>query len=329
MIIITCAPAAEQIAANEICLLDPGAKFFKRISQGVCLFEINNNVFFNNIQNQPPVFIRHIIPVNLCFEATSEADIARALLPLFELMDKSKPFSVQTRIFSKDSVSSPISINSRVSEVLLESGFALDIKNPVQIISIAVTSDMIYAGLSTPEINISKWSGGAPIYSKGDSFISRAEFKLLEALEVFDITLTPGRCALDLGAAPGGWSKVLVSGGLKVTAVDPAVLSLALEGKVTYVKSTAQQFFRQDQETKFDVITNDMKIDIDDTIDILFEAKKYLSDNGIVIATLKLPEKNQQKTASRAIRILSSEYSLTGARQLFHNRSEICVVLRL
>jgi 23S rRNA (cytidine2498-2'-O)-methyltransferase len=71
-----------------------------------------------------------------------------------------------------------------------------------------------------------------------------------------------------------------------------------------------------------------MKTDIDCAIDILFTAKKHLSPGAIVISTLKLPEKGWQKNAYRAIGILGAKFILAGARQLFHNRSEVCVVLR-
>lgn len=51
-----------------------------------------------------------------------------------------------------------------------------------------------------------------------------AEFKLLEALEVFGIVLPSHGVALDLAAAPGGWTRVLRRAGEYVTAIDPGEL---------------------------------------------------------------------------------------------------------
>lgn len=324
MIITTCAPSAEQIAANEVFLIDSGAKFVKRLSQGVCLFKISKTDFFTELKKAPPVFIRHIMPVLLTFDFCGIEEIIESLKPIFNRMDMDIPFSVQTRVFTQNSTLTSFSFNGKISEHLVKNGFTLDVKKPVQIISIIEADGVIYAGLSTPVENMSKWSGGAPSYAKDGSFISRAEFKLLEALEVFGINLKAGQNALDLGAAPGGWSKILLMCGLNVTAVDPAGMSELLTGKITHIKASAQHFFKSGAAGRFDIITNDMKMDVDDSLDILFDAKKHLADGGIIITTMKLPEKNQQKNAVRALNILKTQYSIIGARQLFHNRSEIC-----
>jgi 23S rRNA (cytidine2498-2'-O)-methyltransferase len=57
---------------------------------------------------------------------------------------------------------------------------------------------------------------------------SRAYLKLLEAIKVFNLTLTRGKTAVDLGAAPGGWTYVLRQRGLKVTAIDRSPLDQSL-----------------------------------------------------------------------------------------------------
>jgi 23S rRNA C2498 (ribose-2'-O)-methylase RlmM len=57
---------------------------------------------------------------------------------------------------------------------------------------------------------------------------SRAYLKLLEAIEVFNLTLSRGQTAVDLGAAPGGWTYVLKQHGLKVTAIDRSPLDQSL-----------------------------------------------------------------------------------------------------
>jgi hypothetical protein len=69
-------------------------------------------------------------------------------------------------------------------------------------------------------------AGGAA----GDAAASRAFFKLGEALaRTGETGAVRGACALDVGAAPGGWSQNLVARGAReVLAVDPAPLDAAL-----------------------------------------------------------------------------------------------------
>src|SRR3989442_8284381 len=76
-------------------------------------------------------------------------------------------------------------------------------------------------GLSRVEDNLSAWAGGAIRFAREPHQVSRSEFKLLEALRVFHLSLPASGSALDLGAAPGGWTRRLRSAGLAVTAADP------------------------------------------------------------------------------------------------------------
>ena len=87
------------------------------------------------------------------------------------------------------------------------------------------------AGLSRAERNISDWAGGMRRFAREEGQISRAEFKLLEALEVFRIVLPPRGVALDLGASPGGLTGVLRQLDQYVTAVDPGELGPRLAGQ--------------------------------------------------------------------------------------------------
>lgn len=58
--------------------------------------------------------------------------------------------------------------------------------------------------------------------------MSRARHKFEEAIDAFRIPVGRATSALDLGAAPGGWTAVLVEAGATVVAVDPGALSPAV-----------------------------------------------------------------------------------------------------
>jgi 23S rRNA (cytidine2498-2'-O)-methyltransferase len=79
---------------------------------------------------------------------------------------------------------------------------------------------------STTANNSAPWPMGIPRLRFPAGAPSRSGLKLLEALALFvgedDLPgrMRAGRVAIDLGAAPGGWSQVLAARGLRVVAVD-------------------------------------------------------------------------------------------------------------
>ena len=75
-----------------------------------------------------------------------------------------------------------------------------------------------------------------------------------------------------------------------------------------------------------------MRMDARDSARLMVNYAPYLYRHGAVIMTLKLPERStpvqQRKTVEDALAILRQKYRIVGARQLFHNRSEVTVALR-
>jgi|GEM_PF-4470148 len=167
-----------------------------------------------------------------------------------------------------------------------------------------------------------------PKFKKDEMHISRAEFKLQEAFLTFAIDLTGFKTALDLGAAPGGWTKVMLEKGLQVTAVDPAVLSDKLNGHPNLIqaKETAQEFLRK-QKDPYDILLNDMRMDIMESSKIMLDMASLLKPGGLALMTLKLPHSHWYKNTKRALALLERAYTIKEARQLFHNRSEVTVLL--
>src|SRR5260370_39705603 len=114
-------------------------------------------------------------------------------------------------------------LNQALAEAIAEETGAVEsIKKPQLVVSVLCTTEKGYIGISTTEENLSDWPGGMRHFAQTPEQISRAEFKLLEALEVFGVTLPAHGGALDLGAAPGGWTRVVLDAGLHLVAGDPA-----------------------------------------------------------------------------------------------------------
>ena len=206
-----------------------------------------------------PIFLRHVHPaqeeIRLSGELRDIGALSAAMKRLLPLLDREKTFSVQTRILEGYEIAyKPFDINSALSGIAEREGLRLDVRAPQQIVSVSITQDTGYLGVSTPEENLSAWTGGMRRFRKEPEQVSRAEFKLLEAIETFNLSLPESGTALDLGAAPGGWTRVLRGKGLRVIAVDPALLDprVAADPGVTHRRELAQAFYEKEGEKYLD-----------------------------------------------------------------------------
>ncbi len=304
---------------------------------------------------EPPIFVRHINPVDVTVPLRGAEDDIHAMVDAAEaeiasMLDPELPFSVQTRLLA-DLAYKPFDVNRALSQRLQElSGAALDVRAPLQVVSVvcaeignaadgASTTTpstahdrspyAAYIGLSLVNYNLSDWAGGERRFAREKDQVSRAEFKLLEALEVFHLELPPRGIALDLGAAPGGWTRVLRQREQFVTAVDPAEIDprLAKDKGIRHKRVTAEAYLA-DEPDEFDLIVNDMRMDARDSARLMVDYARQLYPHGIALMTFKLPESGRRSILNHAFNILKGAYVVAGARQLFHNRSEITVYLQ-
>lgn len=335
-LILTADPDFVDLAQRELGEVQPGAQFLDELAAGVWMVAIAGGfvALAEQWQEHPPIFVRHICPVHTTVAMSETARdvtmLERAVKREFtELVEPELPFSVQTRIFAAAPYK-PFDVNARLSDAIRTiTGAPLDVRNPVQVLSVVVAAEAAYLGLSPAAHNLSDWAGGEHRFAREKGQISRAEFKLLEALAVFKIELPPRGVALDLGAAPGGWTRVLRQREQYVTAVDPADLhpSLQADARVRHKRMTAEAYLAEGPDT-FDVIANDMRLDARDSARLMVAYAPYLYRHGIALMTFKLPEEGREQVIDHAFNILSQAYEIAGARQLFHNRSEITVCLK-
>lgn len=189
----------------------------------------------------------------------------------------------------------------------------------------------MFAGVSPAADNLSPWSGGVCRIPRDKSSVSRAEQKLKEALELLPAECQKARgLALDLGAAPGGWSRVLAGAGYEVHAVDPAELAPLVSGlpAVTHYRTTAGAFLKN-QPGPYKLIVCDMKMDAQMAASVMVDCRPQLAEDGVVILTLKLAKSEKARhQARRAVGVLEQSFSIIQARQLYFNRHEITVLAR-
>jgi 23S rRNA (cytidine2498-2'-O)-methyltransferase len=286
-----------------------------------------------HLRQQPPVFCRHICPAQVripLHQAVSDLDdLAEASRRLIPSLNLTQTFAVQTRLIGSGWPYARYDVNVRLSEELAGQGGTLDVRRPEQVLSVVLAPAQVFLGLSQAVDNLSDWAGGARRFKREPGQVSRAEFKLLEALEVFGLKLPAGGLALDLGAAPGGWTRILHQHAMHVVAVDPADLDprIASDPAVRHVRQTAQSYLPATDEP-FDVILNDMRMDAHVSARLMGLAGRHLREDGWALLTLKLPQWGMAEVAASALEMLREWYAVIGARQLFHNRNEITVALR-
>ena len=337
-LVFTAAPASAEMAAYE--LVQAGFRRSKWLAPGIGLAQ--GTAAWADLQaalaNQPPLWIRHLHPAALQVPVENSGrdllQLETAAQALLLDLDTERSFSIQTRLLGEERWQySRFDINERLAALVASWGAPLDVRDPFQVVSLTLTPGTAYLGLSPAHENLNAWAGGERRFKRGPELISRAEFKLLEALETFRVDLPASGQALDLGAAPGGWSRLLAEAGLQVTALDPADLDPRLEShpRIRHVRRLAHPDLKGLLDLPgrpFDVLVNDMRLDALQSAEIMLAAADLVRPGGLGIMTLKLPETRPGRQAHLALERLSQGYEVLGARQLFHNRSEVTAALR-
>ena len=167
-------------------------------------------------------------------------------------------------------------------------------------------------------------------YAPGQRPLNRAQWKLREALEMFDISVPDGARVLDLGSAPGGWALVLAEMGCQVVAVDPAELDAAAEGhpNVDHLRVRAEQIIgREDWLGTFDLLTCDMNTDPREAAQVVCALAPMLKPGARAIMTIKYTTRQRRRHEAEAQALLAEAYQGIRVRRLPHNARETTAVM--
>ncbi len=173
---------------------------------------------------------------------------------------------------------------------------------------------------------------GIPRFRMPPDAPSRSTLKLAEAIHVFlgsgqDEALQPDMRAVDLGAAPGGWTWQLMQRGLRVTAVDNGSLKGDLVDNAM-VKHMRVDGFRYEPNVPVDWLVCDM---VEQPARIAKLVAKWLANGWAryAIFNLKLPMKKRHEEVARCREIIGEAMEDAGKsyilqmKQLYHDREEI------
>jgi 23S rRNA (cytidine2498-2'-O)-methyltransferase len=292
------------------------------------------------VTERPLIFTRHVTNCVVRCEPTDLADIAAAAVavvrpgPGNDADAIAVPGSVDTLAVQAwacgdpPAGSGPADAAAAIARALRERGMSVVRAGTEHVLSCCITPDATFLALNRSADSLVDWPGGRVRLARGPTQISRAEFKLEELIMVQPHTLPTHGRALDLGAAPGGWTRLIRERGLEVWAVDPGALDPRLGGDrhVHHVVTTAGEFLRGTHMT-FDLVVNDMRMEPAMSAQVMVDAADRLRRGATAVITLKLGTTRALDTVSACLRLLRRRYDVVFGRQLHHNRHEATIVL--
>jgi 23S rRNA (cytidine2498-2'-O)-methyltransferase len=281
-----------------------------------------------DLRRNEPIFLRHLFPIEAECEVTGDREEMAARMNAFASDVGERLQGAKTAIQVRKEQNSPFPFSSAegrdaIAPTVTKLGGEVVAREADWIVSIYASKKKLFMGCSKPRDNLSDWPGGAVRFRKDEGLISRAAFKLLEAERTFNLPLDRFSHALDLGAAPGGWSSVLLERGLKVTAVDPAEMdkSLELHPNLRHIRRNAADV--SFAPGSFDLLVCDMSWDPHHTQRIVSELAPAISAGGSGLITLKLMYRKPVQTIQELVEDYSLHFDVRQVKQLFHNREEV------
>jgi 23S rRNA (cytidine2498-2'-O)-methyltransferase len=285
------------------------------------------------LRREEPVFLRHLFPLESEEPVTGDPEATSHTLLTYartlEVRVKGRKVAVQVRK-SQDSPFPFTSAEARdiVADVVRELGGEPVVQEADQIVSVYASGKSLLLGCSDPKDNLSDWPGGAVRFRREEGLLSRAAFKLLEAERAFKLPLERFNNALDLGAAPGGWTSVLLDRGLKVTAVDTAEMDASLIGhpRLHHLRRNAADL--SFPPGTFDLLVCDMSWDPHRTCRLVSALSPAMTAGASGIITLKLMYRKPFQTLRELMEEYAEYFDIRKVKQLFHNREEVTMWVR-
>ncbi len=291
---------------------------------------------------------------------TGYDDAASAIEGILK-MQLEKSFRLEAKKYGTSIADSAKDIEVKLGSMLESKGFHADLENP---------DIIIYAVFIGKNLFVGKKSTGKQHAYALDAFrysnksacmtINRAEFKIKEAIDFFNIDCKSMHKVLDIGAAPGGWTHYL-SKYAKIVAVDNALLDykelnerilVIAEGgmakelkklekgfKNVKVAATAQEGIENfgivhikasqkasmpliEKMGKFDMLCIDINASAEESAGIAESLYGCMNANAVLIMTIKLVTMEVERHINTAREKLA-HYSSIKIKKLPHNRREV------
>ncbi len=205
----------------------------------------------------------------------------------------------------------------------------VDLSSPEQVLSVEIYQDVVFMGMNEARDLLRKELRRMRRWAPGERPINRAALKLREAIEEFGLVLPPGGRALDLGAAPGGWTAELAGRMAEVVAVDSADLEerVAALPNVTHLRLRTEEL-DPEKMGRFDLLVNDMNMEPVQSAELLCELAPLLRPGGLAVMTIKFVTCHRRRHMVEASTALERCYEDVRISAMPHNAKETTAVMR-
>lgn len=261
-------------------------------------------------------------------------------------LDKKKRTMIECYDVNSRTDYSAKDIEVKLGQEMESEGFAIDIDKPQVLAYLLLLNMRCYYGSSDYSKLHKKFLDPMRHYKKTGRIVSRAEAKLLQALDEFQVK---GKgIAIDLGAAPGGWSSILAKRGFKVLAIDNADLEYERIGSeklsftmlsnvkkktevgrylarndIVHVKEKAEIANRLIDVKDADLILNDMNVEPDRSAKMVMEYLPFLAKEARLIMTVKCVTRKVEDYIKQAEDALEGTFKVIAVREMPSNRQEV------
>lgn len=193
---------------------------------------------------------------------------------------------------------------------------------------ILVEPELWWVGYHRVETFHDAYPGGRPPLRLPAHAVSRAWLKMEEALRWSQPPCPAGTLWAELGSAPGGAAQALLEHGFHVLGVDPAEMhpDVLAHPNFTHLRHRTNQASRKEFR-KVRWLTADLNVAPNYTLKAIESLVQHgqIKIKGLLV-TLKLVDwALADRLPEYLARIRSWGYNSVRARQLWHNRQELCV----
>jgi 23S rRNA (cytidine2498-2'-O)-methyltransferase len=185
-----------------------------------------------------------------------------------------------------------------------------------------------WVGFHVARDNDSRFPGGLREIAVPENAVSRAYVKMEEALAWSGLPIAAGQKFVEIGCAPGGASQALLAHGLRVIGIDPARVDprVLADPNFTHIQKRGADVRRREFRGVA-WLAADMNVHPDMTLDTVegIVTHPTVTIRGLLLTLKMLEWKLAKNVPEYLARVRSWGYGHVRARQLAHNRREICV----
>lgn len=195
------------------------------------------------------------------------------------------------------------------------------------VVQLLLTNDGIWFSHEVIDLMLNPRPGGFTRQRFDALAPSRSYLKMEEALDRMPEPPNPGERAIDLGAAPGGWTYSFVKRGCHVTAVDHGPMKLPAHqegwGSVEHLRENGITY---EPAGDVDWLVADMLIAPGVALGLL---RRWLASGRAtrIICNIKLPQEQPYQSVKPVEDLLRAQHHYRWSiKQLYHDRREVTVM---